>query len=182
MLLSWPVDVPTLSGERVTLRPWREEDAPAVFAACQDQEIQRWTNVPAPYLPEHAASFVSDFAREQWMAGLGAAFCVAAPPDDAVLGSCSLMDVDARHLVAEVGYWVAPWARQQGAASSALASLSTWALGDLGLARLELYIEPENHPSVRVAERCGFKLEGVMQRKVLIRNERRDFAGYAQVR
>jgi len=36
------------------VRPWIALDAPAVFAACQDPEIGRWTNVPQPYLREHA--------------------------------------------------------------------------------------------------------------------------------
>jgi hypothetical protein len=45
---------PTLAGRRVRLRPWRPDDAGAVFAACQDEEIQRWTEVPVPYLREHA--------------------------------------------------------------------------------------------------------------------------------
>jgi RimJ/RimL family protein N-acetyltransferase len=31
----------------VTLRPWRADDAGAVFDACQDPEIQRCTTVPA---------------------------------------------------------------------------------------------------------------------------------------
>ena len=32
---------PTLTGAHVRLRPWRAEDVDAVFAACQDAEIQR---------------------------------------------------------------------------------------------------------------------------------------------
>jgi len=31
----------TLRGPRVVLRPWRADDVDAVFAACQDPEVQR---------------------------------------------------------------------------------------------------------------------------------------------
>ncbi len=46
-------------GELV-LRPWREEDADAVYEACQDVEIQHWIPaIPRPYTLEHARAFVS---------------------------------------------------------------------------------------------------------------------------
>ena len=44
----------------VTLRPWREEDAPDVARICQDPEIPRWTNVPSPYSEEDARAFIRD--------------------------------------------------------------------------------------------------------------------------
>ncbi len=44
----------------IVLRPWRAEDAPAVHAACQDEEILRWIPViPRPYTLEHARAFAS---------------------------------------------------------------------------------------------------------------------------
>ncbi len=39
----------TLTDGVVTLRAWAPGDAPAVFAACQDPEIQRFLPVPRPY-------------------------------------------------------------------------------------------------------------------------------------
>lgn len=42
------------------LRPWREEDADAVFEACQDPEIPRWMPmIPRPYTLEDARAFVT---------------------------------------------------------------------------------------------------------------------------
>lgn len=55
-----PEGQPTLTGPRVRLRPWWDDDVDAVFAACQDAEIQRWTEVPVPYRREHAAAFGPD--------------------------------------------------------------------------------------------------------------------------
>jgi hypothetical protein len=44
-------------GAGVVLRPWRLDDAPAVTAACQDAEIERWLAfVPQPYTEEEPAS------------------------------------------------------------------------------------------------------------------------------
>ena len=40
----------TIRTERLVLRPFREDDVPAVLAACQDPDVQRWiTAIPVPY-------------------------------------------------------------------------------------------------------------------------------------
>jgi RimJ/RimL family protein N-acetyltransferase len=64
---------------------------------------------------------------------------------------------------AEVGYWVGPWARGEGVAARALGLLSAWALGPLGLARLDLNASVSNAASLRVAERCGYVREGTLR-------------------
>jgi RimJ/RimL family protein N-acetyltransferase len=44
----------------VSLRPWNESDAEAVYEACQDPEIQHWIPViPRPYTREDAVAFVT---------------------------------------------------------------------------------------------------------------------------
>ena len=54
-----------------------------------------------------------------------------AAADGRLLGAVGLID---RHDAAraEVGYWVAPWARGRGVAGRALALISRWALGPSG--------------------------------------------------
>ncbi len=37
-----------LTTPRLVLRPFEASDVDAVFAACQDPDIPRWTNVPSP--------------------------------------------------------------------------------------------------------------------------------------
>ncbi len=180
--LAWPTAPPTLTDGQVTLRAWEPEDADAVFAACQDAEIQRWTRVPSPYLAEHAAGFVGGFSARQWAARQGASFAVASPGENRVLGSCGLVAVHESDRVAEVGYWIAPWARGQRVAQRAVRLVSGWALAAGGLERLELLIEPANLASCAVAERAGCVREGVLRRKALHRGVRKDMAIYALVK
>ena len=42
----------------ITLRPPDEADIDAIYQACQDPEIQRWTGVPSPYHREHAIAYL----------------------------------------------------------------------------------------------------------------------------
>jgi hypothetical protein len=73
----------------VRLRPRRPDDVDAVFAACQDGEIQRWTEVPVPYLREHAESSVGAGAARTWTAG-GAAFAVELVDGGGLAGAMTL--------------------------------------------------------------------------------------------
>jgi RimJ/RimL family protein N-acetyltransferase len=67
---------------------------------------------------------------------------------------------------------VASWARGRGVATSALRELTTWAFTELGMVRLELLIDVDNPGSQRVAENCGYTLEGVL-RSVYVKPGRR---------
>jgi RimJ/RimL family protein N-acetyltransferase len=40
--------------ERLILRPFREDDVEAVFAGCQDPEVQRWSKDPRAPQPSQA--------------------------------------------------------------------------------------------------------------------------------
>src|SRR3954447_14716018 len=98
-----------LSDGVVTLREWRESDAPAVFEACQDEEILRWNpGIPRPYTMEDALAFV----RDEHGFGPGR---FAVNVDGAVVGSIAVrIGAD---LTGELGYWCAPAARGQGVTS-----------------------------------------------------------------
>lgn len=62
----------------------------------------------------------------------------------------------------EVGYWVRSSEAGKGYATEGVAALTSWALDALGAKRVELVTDEENHGSRAVAQRCGFRLEGVM--------------------
>jgi len=67
----------------------------------------------------------------------------------------------------EVGYWVLPAARGAEVAPRAVRAASAWALGDLGLHRIELVHSVANQASCRVAAKAGYELEGTMRSALL---------------
>lgn len=52
---------------------------------------------------------------------------------------------------------------------------------ELGLARIELYIEPDNAASRGVARRAGYLEEGVLRDRLQIGDARRDAVLYARL-
>jgi RimJ/RimL family protein N-acetyltransferase len=142
------------------LRQWRPDDADAVHRACQDPDIQLWTRVPSPYLPEHARHFVAQLAPAAWAEGTGAHFAVTDAHTGELLGSCGLVSIDRVLRSAEVGYWTAPWARGRSVATRATRAVSRWAFEALDMRRVVWQAAVGNHASRLVALRAGFRIEG----------------------
>jgi RimJ/RimL family protein N-acetyltransferase len=144
-----------LADGSIALRPWREDDAPAVFSACQDPEILRWIPViPRPYTREDADAFVAGAT------GYGP-YQFAIVEQRRIVGSIGLRLNGAG--TGHIGYWCISAARGRGVATDALRLLCRYALDELELDRLELITDPDNAASQRVAEKVGFRREGVLR-------------------
>jgi len=76
--------------------------------------------------------------------------------------------------VAHLSYWVFPQFRGRGFATRGLRLVSAWALTELGVERLELYIEPANEASRAVARAAGFVERGVRRQHERIGGTLRD--------
>lgn len=160
-----------LRGRGLMLRTWLPEDADQLLQACQDPEIQRWTPLPSPYRPEHAEQFL-DACALRWVHGL-ATFAISDLAGVEVLGSIGFVDIPEMGTV-EVGYWVAPVARNRGVAAAASRVICDWAFDVLDFNRVEWQAYVGNEASRRVARRCGFRLEGTLRARGYQRGEYRD--------
>ncbi len=171
----------TIRAEGVVLRPPRLSDAEDVAAACSDPAIQRFVPaVPIPYTHADAIWYITEGRAARRAAG-GVALVVADPDTDRVIGSVGLHHVWRAEGLAEIGYWVAPWARGRRVASAATGALTQWAHGQ-GLYRVELLTEAENWPSQRVAIGAGFRREGLRRGGAVGRDgTRRDLVVWAHL-
>jgi RimJ/RimL family protein N-acetyltransferase/nitrite reductase/ring-hydroxylating ferredoxin subunit len=153
---------PPLTDEVVSLRPFSADDVPAIVAACQDTDIQRWIPmIPVPYTEADARRYVL-MTLQAWHDGTSAEFAVVDPASDRLLGSIGLHfgPNPRRHAV---GYWVAPEARRRGVALRAVRLVVRWGFEHLAIERLALWTLPGNVASQAVAERAGFRNEGVIR-------------------
>ncbi len=134
----------------VALRPFRDDDADAVAEACADPVTAHFLPfLPQPYTRQDALDFFRHRPED---------LAIADARDGRVLGSIG--STPRGDGIAEVGYWVAPWARRQGVASAALEQFAT-RLFESGLRRLYLTTALTNGASQRVAVAGGFLREGV---------------------
>ncbi|MEV6182604.1 GNAT family N-acetyltransferase [Streptomyces sp. NPDC052016] len=162
----------TLTTDRLVLRPVGPQDTDAVHAAAQDPDIQRWTTIPSPYLPEHARSFVEQLAPDGWADGSLYTFGVFLPDATTLVGVNSLA---MRSLgTAEIGFWTAKEHRGRGYTTEAVLTAARWAFTDLAVDRVEWRAEVGNNASRAVARHAGFTLEGTQRSAVNNKGVRRD--------
>lgn len=158
VLSELPEQQPTLLAGDLVLRPWRDDDAPALLDVYADEAVQRW----------HCESLDADeaegYARrwaDLWRTGSRAGWAVVR--DEELVGRVTVSRLVLEGGQGEVTYWTAPWARGTGVAPAAVEAVTAWAF-DLGLQRLELQHSTANQSSCRVAEKAGFALEGTKRR------------------
>jgi [ribosomal protein S5]-alanine N-acetyltransferase len=149
---------PPLGAGDVSLRPYRWADLDDLVRELSDPEVPRWTNVPPNYGRQEGEAFLGQ-AEAQRLAGRALTLAIGDP----LRGAVGLTDVDWHERRAEVGYWVAASSRGRGLASLAVRMLSDWALSQAGLERLDLYANPANEASQRVAEKAGYTREGLLR-------------------
>ncbi len=170
--------VPALAAGPFRLRPFVLADLHLVREAAQDPYIPLITTVPAPFTDTEGRRFI----ERQWdraRRGSGYSFAIADAATGRAVGNIGLWLHDIGAGRASVGYWVAPPARGRGASGHALRTLTFWALGVLGIARLELQVEPWNEASIRVAERARFQREGLLRSWQEVGGERKDMLMYS---
>jgi RimJ/RimL family protein N-acetyltransferase len=163
----------TTRGEKITLRPAELRDVDAIYANCKDAETLRWTTLPLDYDRDRAIGFVNDYAPGWWERGDGAVWVIADSAGDYV-GQLDLR-VNARdRLVADVGFMTAPQARGKGYMTAALRAAVQFGFEELGLQRIEWRAHIGNDGSRRVAEKVGFRHEGIQRNGCPQRGERHD--------
>ncbi|MGH8793597.1 MAG: GNAT family N-acetyltransferase [Stackebrandtia sp.] len=157
----------------LSLRPARETDLDAIYKACQDAEMQRWTTIPRPYEREHAEGFLR-FAEDGWRRGEKAVF-VMADADDRYCGSVDLrLNHGGDPGSAEVGFHTAPWARGKGYMTEATRRVCAYAFEELDVERVVWRAMVGNDGSRRVADKAGFVFEGTLHGELVRFGERSD--------
>jgi len=149
---------PTLETERLTLRPIRLDDAPAIQRRFPKWEIVRWLSpvVPWPYPDDGAKTHVrrcldenAHGVKHHWaiaMKSLGEAIgLIDLWPDDGV-------SRDMR------GFWMDTELQGQGLMTEAAERITRYAFEDLGWPHLYLTNAEANRASHRIKEKQGAKL------------------------
>ena len=79
-----------------------------------------------------------------------------------IVGSSGLHRIDWNVPKFEIGYWVRSAYSGKGYITEAVNCITAFAVKYLGARRLEIHANDRNKPSCAVAERCGYKLDGIL--------------------
>lgn len=152
-----------MASVRLGLRPYMAADAPAYLRMWRENRVHLREFMPDEVGPIDSSEEME--AHIRWMAEEREArrlFIFGAWERESgdYVGEVYLGNADWTVPCIEIGYFLREDRTGQGFASEAVQELIAFARGHLQVSRVELRVAADNGPSIAVAERCGFALEG----------------------
>jgi len=150
---------------RLVLRPFRSADEEPLAHEADDRRV--WAALrdrfPHPYDREAAREWIRSQAGREPPANLA----ITLRESGALLGGVGLeRHPDVVRFTAEVGYWIGTSHWGHGYATEAVAAFVDYVFASFDVERVEAWIFANNERSMRVLEKCGFRLEGTARRSV----------------
>lgn len=165
--------------ERLVLRDFTMEDAPAVHLYGSDPEVVRYM----PWGP-NTWTDTQDFLRRRLdeqgtdpRRSFGLAATLASSGE--LIGASGIRVTSTQLREANMGYAYRRDVWNRGYATEAARALVTFGFEDLGMHRVYAYCDVDNVASVRVLQKTGMQREGLLRRHMPIRGRWRDSYLYA---
>jgi RimJ/RimL family protein N-acetyltransferase len=173
--------LPTLDGERVRLRSFRDGDGAALYTIYSDPEVMRYWSYPAWTENAQADAYLSR-VRDAVVSEGVLAWAIANRDDDLLIGTMTVLHIDSANARAEIGYALASSHWGRGYAQEALRIALAFAFDAMQLRRIEADVDPRNQASCRLLERIGFVREGLLRERWLVAGDLQDSAIYGLLR
>ncbi len=161
------IDLPAeISTDRLIVRAPRVGDGAVVNAGIVESftELNRWM----PW----AAQLPSVQDSEQWVRNAAVNFArrselpmlLFSRRDGTFVGASGLHHIDWSVPRFEIGYWIRTPLTGRGFITEAVVALTEFCFAQLGAARVDIRMDPENTRSRAIPERLGFTFEGTLRR------------------
>ena len=152
---------PVIETERLIMRPHRLDDFESVAAMWAEPEVVRHIS-GRPSTPELSWARLLRYAGHWALLGYGY-WAVQERDTGAFVGEVGYADYH-REIepsldgIPELGWFVASSAHGKGVTTEATRAAVAWGEAHFTVPRIACIIAPENLASIRVAEKCGFRL------------------------
>ena len=167
-----------LQTERLILRPWREEDAEALYTYARDPEV----GPPAGWKPHTSVAYTKrylEYLAGRYRLGMHYEWALVLREEGRMIGTCGFANFDCAHNTGEIGYVLNPAYQGKGLMQEAAERVMRFGFSVLGLHRIEARYMVGNDASRRLMERLGMREEGVRREAMLVKGAYRDIGGYA---
>lgn len=163
----------------ITLRDYAKADIESLLGLANNPQVSYFLvyTFPYPYTRADAEWWLSTGVKAE------GTVTKAIEYNGNFVGSVGLtLQVGWRDHLAEIGYWLGEPYWGKGIATQAVQRMTEYAFSDLQLQKLYAPILAPNKASIRVVEKCGYELEGVLKREVFKHGQYYDIHHFAKVR
>ena len=172
-------NIPTLKGERLTLRAMHPIDAEDMYSYAWREEVCRFLL----WSPHPSQTYTKDYLRyvqERYAVGDFYDWAIIDLESRRMIGTCGFARIDAENDSAELGYVLNPdfWGKGYAAESADL--VIKFGFEELGLNRIEARFMQGNDASLRVMEKLGMSFEGYHKDAIFVKGSYRT-VGYCAI-
>jgi ribosomal-protein-serine acetyltransferase len=152
-----------LESARLVLAPIEAPDAQDLWVAIDGSRAHLEPWLPwVPFNADAEASYrYSDASSSDWDMGRACRFTIRQRSTRALLGVVGLEAFAHLHQSVELGYWLRKEATGNGAMTEASRLVLGWAFGKMSVHRVRVAAATDNHASLAVIRRLGFRFEGI---------------------
>lgn len=149
--------------DNLILRPYKEEDAPALFNVINTnrQNLRPWLPwVDTTISEQSSLSFIQQSqseAHEQKGIALGIFL------QEEIIGGIGMHKWNQQLKSAEIGYWLSLQHQGKGMLHQCATAFIAYLFGQLQLNKIEVRFHPANKKSAAVAQRLHFSIEGILR-------------------
>lgn len=144
-----------LHSARLLLRPFRIDDAEALFQLRSDPDQMHYLDREPMQMAGEAAEMIVRI-QDDGLNGTGYNWALEAKPDSGMIGYAGIWRIDHKNSRGEIGYMLGKTYQGNGLMTEALMSVLLFAFTKAGLHSIEANVNPGNARSVRLLERCCF--------------------------
>lgn len=167
-----------LKNDNVSLRKFKESDAPRLAELANNEKIARnlRDGFPYPYNLEDARYFIKRCIEQK------PALTFAIEYNGEYVGNTGLLiGLDVYRKSAEIGYFIGEPYWNKGITTKAVNLITEYGFRELGIIRIHAGIFEYNKPSMRVLEKCGFQKDCVLRKAIFKRNKIWDEHRYSKI-
>ena len=155
-----------LKTERLTLRPFRPEDATGLHRLINDFDVAKMLElVQFPYHRDLADAWIASSERNL-AAGIACHLAITGQEHDReiLVGGVGIT-IDRKSRTGRLGYWVGQKYWGHGVATEAASRLTRWSFANLDVDRITARVATDNPASAAVLVRIGFRQTGTGQER-----------------
>ena len=175
---------PTIETARLVLRAVTEADADAVFAACSNPAVTRFTLFDTHRTVTDSLRFVWNYALANYLEMIPDPFAITVKGDagSPVVGCVGCHWASRPNRTLELGYWLAEPYWGKGLVAEGAAAAVAFCFANYPAERIQARVVAGNAASVRVLEKIGFAYEGTMRKCLSRRGVQEDVMVFARLR
>ncbi|SDN67019.1 GNAT family N-acetyltransferase [Bacillus sp. OK048] len=165
-----------LQTERLTLQPFKKEDASRIKDLANNKELASILGLPHPYELEYAEDWIA-VQPEQIEKGVEYPLTIVSNELNEIIGTITIR-IDNSNNKGELGYWIGKDYWGNGFATEAVHKIIEFGFTQLNLNKIWASAISRNKASKIVLEKAGLQKEGTLRQNRLLKNMYEDVDVY----